>query len=287
MNLIEVENLSKTFKTKLVGGEVEVLKDLSFSIRPSIATGFLGANGAGKTTFVKILLRFLKADSGKVNFNPALGSSFQEVLKNIGFMPERPYFYQCLTGWEFLYYLGSLSNMKKSQINNRVVSLASQLTIDFALDREIKTYSKGMLQRLGFLASLLHDPDLLVFDEPLSGLDPVGRRDLKNLIKDILKDGKTVFMSSHILSDIQELCEDVIVLDKGALQYQGDIENLLKKSTKNLFEVEYINSMGAKEVKEVAGEHLNQLITEIVHNDGQIRFVGGKKVKLEEVIYKL
>lgn len=189
--------------------------------------GFLGANGAGKTTSLKIIMDFIRPNSGDVIFDKIMGKSKMEVFKNIGFLPERPYFYPNLRGEEFLHFMGELSSVSKNDIQNEINRWAPRFKIDHALKRELKTYSKGMLQRIGFLATIIHHPKLIILDEPLSGLDPIGRKELKDVIVEVHKEGKTVFFSSHIVPDIEEICDRVIFLKEGRLVYDGAVNSLL------------------------------------------------------------
>jgi ABC-2 type transport system ATP-binding protein len=189
--------------------------------------GFLGANGAGKTTSLKIIMDFIRPTSGEVKFGADLGVSKLEIRRNLGFLPERPYFYPNLTGLEFLYFMGTLSEIPRNEITHEIANWAPRFRVDHALGRELKTYSKGMLQRIGFLSTILHHPKLIILDEPLSGLDPIGRKELKDVIIEVHKQGKTVFFSSHIVPDVEEICDRVIFLKEGKLVYDGPVNSLL------------------------------------------------------------
>lgn len=192
--------------------------------------GFLGANGAGKTTSLKIIMDFIRPTQGEVNFSPVLGTTREEIFRNIGFLPERPYFYQNLTGNDFLLFMGRLTDLDPATVHTRIKLWAPRFKIDHALGRELKTYSKGMLQRIGFLATILHEPKIIILDEPLSGLDPIGRKELKDVIVEVHKAGKTVFFSSHIVPDIEEICDRVIFLKNGTLAYDGSVSTLMKQA---------------------------------------------------------
>ncbi len=192
--------------------------------------GFLGANGAGKTTSLKIIMDFIRPTEGNVEFSSVLGKTREEIFRNIGFLPERPYFYQNLTGNEFLLFMGKLTDLDANTIQQRIKHWSPRFKIDYALGRELKTYSKGMLQRIGFLATILHEPKIIILDEPLSGLDPIGRKELKDVIIEVHRAGKTVFFSSHIVPDIEEICDRVIFLKNGTLAYDGSVSALMKQA---------------------------------------------------------
>lgn len=228
--MVKLEQVVKIFKSDLLAQPFVALDKVSFNIPDGSLVGFLGANGAGKTTSLKIIMDFIRADSGEVIFSPSLGNTRSEILKRVGFLPERPYFYPNLNGDEFLNMLGTLSETPKSVLQPRIKHWSQVFSIDHALKRPLKTYSKGMLQRIGFLAAILHDPEFVILDEPLSGLDPVGRKGLKDVISDLHKKGKTIFFSSHVVPDIEEICDRVIFLEKGKLVYDGSVQNLIHSS---------------------------------------------------------
>ncbi len=229
--MLEFNSVTKVFKSEMFKKPFKAINDLSFKVDEGSIVGFLGANGAGKTTSLKVAMDFTRPTKGEVKFT-SLGENKSEIFSNVGFLPERPYFYPHLTGREFSHYMGRLVDLPKNKINQQISKLAPLFRIDFALDREIHTYSKGMLQRIGFLTALLHDPKLVILDEPLSGVDPIGRKELKDVIVDINKMGKTVFFSSHIVSDVEEICDKVIFLKDGKLVYQGRVEDIINKNIK-------------------------------------------------------
>ncbi len=228
--MIKLQSLRKVFKSDLLTQPFVALDDVSFDVPEGSMVGFLGANGAGKTTSLKIIMDFIRPTSGAVIFSSKLGSSKLEIFKNIGFLPERPYFYPTLTGHDFLLFMGRLSEMTTTSINHEIQVWAPRFKIDHALKRELKTYSKGMLQRIGFLATILHHPKIVILDEPLSGLDPIGRKELKDVIIEVHKEGKTVFFSSHIVPDVEEICDRVVFLKDGKLAFDGSVGSLITDS---------------------------------------------------------
>jgi ABC-2 type transport system ATP-binding protein len=283
--MLKCENITKIFDVELFTQPFTALKDLSFEIPKESVIGFLGANGAGKTTAIKIILDFIRANSGEIIFAEELGSNRQEVYQNIGYLPERPYFYPHLTGRSFAHYMGSLCDLKKDEIEKRIQELAPVFKIDHALERTLKTYSKGMLQRIGFLCTLLHKPKLVILDEPLSGLDPVGRKDLKQIITDINKEGTTVFFSSHIISDVEEICDDVIFIKDGELVFQGKVDELIADNVKGVVKIQYRDDV--VNTLEVSLEEKEKKIRELMDNNYEILSVQLDKPTLEEIFYKV
>jgi ABC-2 type transport system ATP-binding protein len=206
---------------------VGVLFDLSFSVRRNEVVGFLGPNGAGKTTTIKILNHLAFPDSGTVTiFGEETGGRL-DFRGRIGFMPEQPYFHEYLTGEEFLRYCGRLSGMKGAAIARRSEEMLRKVGLAAVGGRPIRKYSKGMMQRLGLAQALLHDPELVILDEPMSGLDPMGRMEVRNIILELKASGKTVFFSTHILSDVEALCDRVIVLNKGKKVAERSVNDLM------------------------------------------------------------
>ncbi len=299
--MIEFNGVTKVFKTELLTQPFVALDDVSFKVPQGSMVGFLGANGAGKTTSLKIIMDFIRPTSGQVDFKN-LGNDRFEIFKNIGFLPERPYFYQNLTGHEFLHFMGSLSEISSSEIKLRTLKWAPRFKIDHALSRQLKTYSKGMLQRIGFMATILHEPELIILDEPLSGLDPIGRKELKDVIVEVHREGKTVFFSSHIVPDIEEICDRVIFLKEGRLVYDGAVEKLLKSEAQTEYLVKFKlsgkiqfsatiknheNFPGDLQVVTVTENSKGELLQELVAKNIDIIGVEYIKPSLEEIFYHI
>jgi len=222
---LELIDLKKIYKEGIWGKSRIGLKGVSFQVEKGEIFGFLGANGAGKTTAIKIALGLQKSDSGAVKI---LGddSLSGDTKSRLGYLPERPYLHQNLTANEFLNFHRSLHQKGRVGPSNR--ELLKQVGLVEAENVYLRNFSKGMLQRVGIAQALINDPELVIFDEPMSGLDPVGRREVRNLLVDLNRQGKTIFFSSHILSDIESVCNRIAFLEKGALKYFGTIENLLR-----------------------------------------------------------
>jgi len=221
---IEINRLTKSFSSGRKRSNA--LCDLSITIAQGEVFGFLGPNGAGKSTTIKLLLRFLKPDSGRLAI---MGHSVgvDEFRHQIGYLSEFPFFYDHLTAQETLSLSGRLSGMGKELINQRIPMLLKRMNLADVADRKVSGFSKGMKQRLGMANALIHDPSVLIFDEPMSGLDPVGRHQIKSLICELKKGGKTIFFSSHILSDIEVLCDRIGIINKGILLYTGSLGGFL------------------------------------------------------------
>ncbi len=238
MKVVETFGLSKTYVQDFLGVEygrikvrfgdrrVHALKDLSLSVEQGEIFGLLGPNGAGKTTTIKILMGIHFASSGSAKiFGQPLGDL--ATKRKIGFLPENPYFYDYLKGWEFLDFYGELYNMPKRQRRERIEQLLDMVGLSHAANLPLKGYSKGMNQRIGLAQALLADPELVVLDEPQSGLDPLGRKEVRDIIVKLKEEGKTVMFSSHILSDAEMICDRVGILFKGELINIGALNELL------------------------------------------------------------
>ena len=223
---IEITELTKVFPGKK-GKKVEALRNLSFAIDNGEVFGFLGPNGAGKSTTIKILMGLLAPTGGKaLLFGKSVTTP--EARRSVGYLPENPVFYDFLSAREYLWFVGKSFAMDDAAIAARTEAVLDELGILDAASRQIRSYSKGMVQRLGLAQALLHDPDLYVLDEPMSGLDPIGRSLVKEVIKRLKSRGKTVFFSTHITADVEALCDRLGVIVKGQLEALDSVENILK-----------------------------------------------------------
>lgn len=224
MNVIEIKNLLKIYKSPFMRRESIGVNNLVLEVYKGEIFGLLGPNGAGKTTTLKIITGLLKPTSGKVTLFS--GVSPKEARERIGFLPENPVFYQHLTGMELLKFYGSLYG--KSHRREELLKRLQSVGLKESIDKRLSGYSKGMVQRIGIAQALIGDPDLLVLDEPLSGLDPIGRKEMKDLIQEVNKEGKTVLFSSHILSDVEAICNRVGIIIEGRMKKTGYLSEILK-----------------------------------------------------------
>ena len=234
--VLTVKDLKKTFHIGFLRKKVEAVKGVSFEVRRGEVFGLLGPNGAGKTTSIKCALRLIHQDEGTVTlFGKPPGD--REAVRRMGYMPENPYIYQYLRPLEFLDLCGRLMGMSAKERARRSDELLTRVGLDHARDRPIGKFSKGMMQRVGLAQSLLHDPDLLVLDEPMSGLDPIGRKEVRDLLLEQRQRGKTLIFTSHILSDVEMLCDRVAILQQGLVTAAGTLDELLHRGQRR-FEVQ-------------------------------------------------
>jgi ABC-2 type transport system ATP-binding protein len=230
MPAVEITNLTKDYEVGFWRKrKVRALDDLTLSIDEGQVFGFLGANGAGKTTTLNLLMRLIFPTSGSARI---LGHDIGDVRmhQRIGYLPENPYFYDYLTARELLEYCAELFGFPAAARRKRAVDLLARVNLDERRwDTQLRKFSKGMLQRVGLAQSLVNDPEIVFLDEPMSGLDPVGRREVRDLIASLRDEGKTVFMCSHILSDIEVLCDRVAILKRGRLAQEGYLDELRQR----------------------------------------------------------
>ncbi|HJU56170.1 MAG TPA: ABC transporter ATP-binding protein [Pyrinomonadaceae bacterium] len=239
MPVVEIENLTKDYELGFWRKRrVRALDGLSLTVEGGQIFGFLGANGAGKTTTLKLLMRLIYPTAGRARI---LGRDINDVQMHarIGYLPENPYFYDYLTARELLNYCAELFGYGKRERERRTEELLSRVRLDEkSWDKQLRKYSKGMLQRVGLAQAIVNDPEIVFLDEPMSGLDPIGRREVRDLIASLRAAGTTVFMCSHILSDIEVLCDRVAILNRGRLSETGRLEELRERAGQGQHRIE-------------------------------------------------
>ncbi len=228
MSILKTESLTKTFRGKR-GSKVQAVQDLNIKLDQGTVFGFIGPNGAGKSTSIKMIVNFLKPTSGRAEIN-GLPVNNPKSRQNVGYLPENPRYYGYLTAYEFLMMTACLKNVPQFQRESIVNDLLTRFDLTHAKDRSIQTFSKGMVQRVGFANALVGEPDILILDEPMSGLDPVGRELFNEIMIELKQKGTTLFFSSHILHDIETLCDQIGIIIKGKLKFQGDIDTVLEQT---------------------------------------------------------
>ena len=243
--MIQIGNVSKTFHFER-RRSVPAVQGLSLSVTLGEVFGCIGPNGAGKSTTIKMLLDLIRPDSGSITIN-GLPVADEASRARVGYLPENPYIYDFLTAREYLAYAGRLSGMPAEAISTRSSELLTKLKLEQAAGRRISGYSKGMQQRTAIAAALIHDPDLVVLDEPMSGLDPLGRKLIFDLIADLKQQGKTIFISSHVLTDIERLCDRVGIIVQGRLCHEGKVSELGMPLDELFLNV--VNDAGVDEVR--------------------------------------
>ena len=225
--VLEVEGLRKVFHIGFFRKRVEAVKGTSFKVKRGEIFGLLGPNGAGKTTTIKAILRLIFPTEGEIRIF-GRSADDREAAKRVGYMPENPYVYQYLKPLEFLDLCGRLVGIPKTDRRARSEEMIDKVGLRDAMDRPIGKFSKGMMQRIGLAQALLHDPELLVLDEPMSGLDPIGRKEVRDLLVEQRERGKTLLFTSHILSDVELLCDRVVIMQEGEITSEGQVHDLLE-----------------------------------------------------------
>ena len=230
---IIVENISKYYKFGVRGILIKALDGVSFSVRENEVLGLIGANGAGKSTLIKIIIGAARASSGKcLIFGEPLS---RKSKTRIGYLPEAPYFYKFLTGFELVRFYAKLSGMSSSEAKAAAMRALNLVGLGGAAGRRVGLYSKGMLQRAGLAQAIVHNPDLVILDEPASGLDPAGAADMAEIILRLKREGKSVLLCSHIMSEVEALCDRVVAISKGRVAAEGSIGELLGRGNSTEF----------------------------------------------------
>ena len=232
--MLVIRNLTKQFYQR--NEEITVVDNLSLTVRKGQVFGLIGPNGAGKTTTVKLVAGLLFPGKGKISIGGFPAGSL-EAKRKIGFMNENPQFYYHLKAREVMEFVADLFEIEKSAATKKIDVLLKGVGLKDAKELAVRKFSKGMHQRLAFAVAQINNPELLILDEPLDGLDPLGRLDFKQMILKLKKSGATIFFSSHILSDVEEICDEVAILHKGKIIAQGSPKDLVKSSKQSLEEL--------------------------------------------------
>jgi ABC-2 type transport system ATP-binding protein len=258
--VVETRNLSKVYRDFWGRQKVRALKALDLEVRRGEVFGLLGPNGSGKTTTIKLLLGLLFPTSGQAL---VFGKEASDVTKNerIGYLPEESYLYRFLNAEETLDFYGRLFDMPADVRRRRTAELITLVKLDWAKRRQLKEYSKGMTRRIGLAQALINDPELIVLDEPTTGLDPIGCREMKDLILELRDRGKTVLMCSHLLADVQDVCDRIAILHQGELKELGRVDSLLKIRDVTEIRASGLSDAAKEEIKAVIARHAGQLVS--------------------------
>lgn len=282
LDLIKFTNVSKSYQGDFWKPKNKVLENMTFSISEGSITGFMGVNGAGKTTVLKILLGLTTHDEGAIEYNFADA----DFRKYISFLAERPYFYNSMTGKEFVLYMAKLQEINKDEVISMISEWAPTLKINHALERKLSGYSKGMLQRIGMLSCLISKPKLLILDEPFTGLDPLGKQEFKNIIKKFYqKYHTTIFFTTHSISDLFELCTSVVILKNGVTAFSGEIKDFLKIKNFQQKMILYKDGQGLVNEIKLEDEEIDKKVEAILKSGGSIIKISESYDAIEKYIY--
>ncbi len=256
---ISIQGLIKDFSITLRGVKLRAVDTLNLEVAEGQVYGLLGPNGSGKSTTIKIILGLLEPTQGEVKVF-GVPSGRVEARCNVGYLPEAPYFYRYLSGRELVRFYARVCGVKKSALKARVDEVIDWVGLSGAAERRVGTYSKGMLQRIGLAQALVHDPKLIVLDEPTAGVDPVGSAEMCELIRKLKNQGKTVLITSHLLAQIEDVCDRVAILDRGRLMIEGAVGDLVGKRDLQALIVDPLPPADLAALKvwlEERGHHLN------------------------------
>jgi len=299
MPVIETQNLSKEYSSKFSKQKVNALNDFSFSVNEGEIFGLLGPNGAGKTTLIKILLAITFPTRGSAKIFGTDVKNYKAKTK-VGYLPENHRFPNYLTGEQVLSYYSQLSGMKSGvNMRKRIDEMLTLMNLTQWRNTKIKKYSKGMMQKLGLAQSILSEPDLIFLDEPTDGVDPIGRKEIRDILIELKSKGKTIFLNSHLLSEVEMICDRVAILNKGDLIKEGNVDDLTK--SENVFAIHTVEPLtlelkqkilaidsnagaGENEINTESGiENVNKIIDLLRKNKIKIQSVNQKTSTLEEL----
>lgn len=299
MNAIETTGLCKQFKGKKKT-RVDALKSLDLQVEAGEVFGFLGPNGAGKSTTIKLIMGLLKPTAGTASIM-GKDSSTTDSRRQVGFLPENPAFYDYLSAEEYITFVGSQFRMDLSLLKRRTEDVLKRLDLWEARKRPMRGYSKGMVQRVGLAQTLVHDPDVYILDEPMSGLDPIGRALVKDIILDLKKRGKCVFFSTHITDDVEKVCDRVGVIVKGSLVAVDRVENIMRSgvegylvhlrlqdgANRNFAGIEPLRTAGSTSEFYVSCSAFNAFMGEVNASGAEVALVETRRRDLEDFFLSL
>jgi ABC-2 type transport system ATP-binding protein len=299
--VVEIRDLRKEFRVGLRRRLVQAVKGISFAVGKGELFGIVGPNGAGKTTTIKIITGLMRPTSGEARM---FGRSVDDIesRRRMGYLPESPYFYEHLTAEELLAYYGSLLGMSGEQIAARSKELLHTVGLEHAKGRPLKRFSKGMRQRAGIAQALIHDPELVILDEPQSGLDPFGRKEVRDLLFELKRAGKTVILSSHILPDVEAVCDRVAVIHQGELKEIGTLHELTSERVESIeimirklsaaalpaeLHVKSVETRGDLLLIKIGGdEDLQRVLNQVWSAGGEVFSVVPQRESLEDVFMR-
>jgi ABC-2 type transport system ATP-binding protein len=296
MKTLEITNLKKSFRSNFMIKKYHILKGIDLSVEKGEIYGFLGPNGAGKTTTIKCIMGLIFPDGGKILINGRPSDSIA-ARRQIGFLPENPYFYDYLSANELLHFSASLFSIPAVVARERIGLLIKKVGLDGHEHLKLRKFSKGMIQRLGMAQALIQDPDCLILDEPFSGLDPIGRKEFRDLILTLKGQGKTIFFSSHILQDMEMMVDKVGIIINGKISRQGQLSELIASST-HYYEI-VCSRISEKQLAQIhpgfisrdnqfiitldKEADINLVVESIIHNNGLVIAVNPVKKTLEDI----
>jgi ABC-2 type transport system ATP-binding protein len=278
MNAIEITELRKQFTGKRMA-KVDAIRGLDLTITAGEVFGFLGPNGAGKSTTIKLMMGLLRPTSGTARIM-GMDASQAESRRNVGYLPENPAFYDYLSAEEYITFVGSQFKMDPTLLAQRSGEVLKRLDLWDARKRHMRGYSKGMVQRVGLAQALVHDPDVYILDEPMSGLDPIGRALVKDIIRDLKQRGKTVFFSTHITADVEAVCDRVGVISDGVLEAVDSVDRILEKGIVG-YVIRFCSPDGSGEEKHVSPDELDAAMRQLLESSAVIRSVEPKRKDME------
>ena len=268
---INIQGLTKDFSVGMSGVKLRAVDDLSLTVEDGEIFGLLGPNGSGKSTTIKIILGLLRASKGECHIYGRSSCSVA-ARSSVGFLPEAPYFYRYLTGRELVRYYARICGVSRAVLDERVDATIELVAMQEAAHRRVATYSKGMLQRIGLAQALVHDPQLVILDEPTAGVDPLGSAAIAEIIRELKQRGKTVLLSSHLLAQVEGLCDRVAILHRGHLVREGRVNDLLEDQDADSLVVGGLSPEGRAVVEQA-----------IIEQGGQLRAVEKPRLSLDSL----